>query len=292
MSVALEVKNLVKNYKKFCLDRVSFSLEEGCIMGFIGPNGAGKSTTIKAILNQITIDDGEIRLWGKDLTKNELDLKSRIGVVLDEGHFYGHLTLKRMKNLIAPFYKHWHEQTYQRYLREFSLDEDRKIEELSKGMRMKYAIALALSHEADLLIMDEPTSGLDPLVREELLDILQQLIQNERKAVFFSTHNTSDLDKIADYIVFINEGRVVLNEAKDAMLERHAIVKGSVSLLAAGSNNHFIGLKQTVYNFEALTHDRAAVRRAFGDSVLFEKPSVEDIMLFYSRKDNDHAVLA
>lgn len=288
MSYALEVKGLKKEYKNFCLHDISFSLEQGCIMGFIGPNGAGKSTTIKAVLNQINKDAGEIKLWGKDHRRDEIEIKNRIGVVMDEGHFYGHLTLKRMKNMIAPFYKSWNEKTYASYLHEFGLDERKKISELSKGMRTKYAIALALSHDADLLIMDEPTSGLDPLVREELLDILYRLIEDERKSVFFSTHITSDLDKIADYIVFINDGKMVLNEPKDDMLDNHAVVKGSSDLLPQVPAGLLVGTKQGCYGFEALTRDKKAIRRAFGDSVVLEKPTVEDIMLYYSRKGHQH----
>ncbi len=284
MSCALEVKGLKKEYKDFCLDNISFSLEEGCIMGFIGPNGAGKTTTIRAVLNQIVRDAGEIRLWGKDNIQYETQLKNRIGVVLDEGHYYGHLPIRRMTNMIAPFYRNWNADAYRRYLREFGLDETKKISELSKGMRMKYGIALALSHSADLLIMDEPTSGLDPLIREELLDILQGMILDERKSVFFSTHITSDLDKIADYIVFIHEGKLVLSEPKDELLETYAVVKGAAELLTPSTDGLFVGVKRSGYGFEALARDRAAVRRALSDKVILEKPTVEDIMLFYTRK--------
>jgi ABC-2 type transport system ATP-binding protein len=281
MSCAMEVRGLQKNYKNFSLQDLSFSLEEGCIMGFIGPNGAGKSTTIKAILNQIRRDAGEIRLWGLDNVSQEKEIKKRVGVVLDEAHFYGHLSLKRMKGMIASFYDNWEEETYQSYVREFGLDENKKISQLSKGTSMKFSIALALSHGADLLIMDEPTSGLDPLVREEVLDILQRLIQDERKSVFFSTHITSDLDKVADYIVLLNDGRLILNEPKDELLERHALVKGPSPLLDASSRQLFVGVKQNGYGFEGLVSDRAAARRALGDRAVFEKPRVEDIMLYY-----------
>jgi ABC-2 type transport system ATP-binding protein len=292
MSYALEVKGLRKEYKNFALKDISFSLEEGCIMGFVGPNGAGKSTTIKAILNQVIKDAGEIRLWGKDSIEHEVELKNRIGVVMDEGHFYGHLSLKRMKSMIAPFYKNWSNQTYESYIRQFKLDEDKKISDLSKGMRMKYAIALALSHNADLLIMDEPTSGLDPLVREELLGILQQMIQDERKSVFFSTHITSDLDKVADYIVLINDGRLLLNEPKDELLDTHAVVKGSNELLTPLAEPLFVSVKKSSYGFEGLTKDRSAARRAFGDKAVIERPTIEDIMLHYIRRDNGNAISA
>lgn len=290
MGNALEVKGLRKEYKSFRLEDISFSLEEGCIMGFIGPNGAGKTTTIKAILNQIRRDAGEIRLWGKDNIGSELELKDRIGVVQDEGHFYGHLTLAAMKSIVRPFYKSWNEREYARFIGEFGLNERQKISELSKGMRMKYAIALALSHEADLLIMDEPTSGLDPLVREELLELLTRLIQDERKSVFFSTHITSDLDKIADYIVLIDDGRLVLNAPKDTLLDSCAIVKGAPELLTETVRPYFIGIKVTGYGFEGLARDRTAIRHALGNRAVYERPTVEDVMLYYTRKENRHAL--
>ena len=250
-------------------------------MGFIGPNGAGKTTTIKAILNQIKKDAGEIKLWGQDNIDHEVELKNRIGVVMDEGHFYDHLTLKKMKNLIAPFYKNWDEKVYKEYVHEFALDETKKISELSKGTRMKYSIALALSHKAELLIMDEPTSGLDPLVREELLEILGRFIQDEHKSVFFSTHITSDLDKTADYIVLIDNGRLVLNEQKDDLLDRHAIIKGTNAMLDEAAKKLFVRVRENGYGFEGLTRDRNEARRIFGDKAVFERPTVEDIMLYY-----------
>jgi ABC-2 type transport system ATP-binding protein len=291
MGTALEVKGLKKHYRNFCLEDVSFSLEEGCIMGFIGPNGAGKTTTIKAILNQLRRDAGEIRLWGLDNVRDELEIKNRIGVVQDEGHFYGHLTLTAMKNIVRPFYKNWNERAYARFIGEFGLNERQKISELSKGMRMKYAIALAMSHEADLLIMDEPTSGLDPLVREDLLELLTRMIQDERKSVFFSTHITSDLDKVADYIVLINDGRLVLSTPKDELLDSYAIVKGAPELLTEATRPYFVGLKESGYGFEGLAREKAAARRAFGDRAVFERPTVEDVMLYYTRGENRHAVL-
>jgi ABC-2 type transport system ATP-binding protein len=284
---ALEVKNLRKQYGKFELKDVSFKLESGLIMGFVGPNGAGKSTTIKAILNQIHKDGGEILLWGKDNVRHEIELKNRIGVVLDEGYFYGHLSLNRMKDLIAPFYKTWDEKEYQRYISDFRLDEGKKISELSKGMRMKYAIALALSHKADLLIMDEPTSGLDPMVREELLELLRRMIQDENKSVFFSTHITSDLDKAADRIALISDGKLLFNETKDDLMERHALVKGPLPLLRDGAEALFVGVRENGYGFEALTSDVVAARRRFGDQAVFERATVEDLMLYYVRRDKD-----
>lgn len=290
MKNVLEIKNLRKDYGDFRLKDVSFSVPRGYIMGLIGPNGAGKTTTIKAILNQIRRDAGEILLWGKDNVQHEIELKNRIGVVLDEGYFYGHLSLKRMKALIAPFYRTWDEREYRRRIADFRLDEGRKISELSKGMRMKYAIALALSHGADLLIMDEPTSGLDPMVREELLELLRRMIQDENKAVFFSTHITSDLDKVADRIALIHDGKLLFNKTKDELMDAHALVKGPLPLLTGPAEALFVGIRKSDYGFEALTNDRAAARRLLGEGAVFERASVEDLMLYYVRRDDAHAL--
>ena len=194
MKYLLELNGVTKKYKEFQLNNLSFNLEKGYIMGFIGPNGAGKSTTIKLIMNLIKKDSGEIKIFGKDYQKEETAIKERIGFVYDENYFYEELTILEMKNIIAPFYKNWDEKTFQKYIKEFNLSLKQKIKELSKGMKMKYSLALALSHKADLIIMDEPTSGLDPIVRNELLEILYDLIQDEEKGILFSTHNTTDLE--------------------------------------------------------------------------------------------------
>jgi len=222
----LEVNNLSKNYKEFSLQNLSFSLEPGFIMGFIGPNGAGKSTTIKLIMNLIKKDGGEIKVFGMDHLKHEKEIKEKIGFVYDQNHFYEDLTLAEMKKIIAPFYKSWDEEDFQKYLKQFNLSLKQKIKELSKGMKMKYSLALALSHHAELIIMDEPTSGLDPIIRSELLEVLYEIIQDDRKSILFSTHILRDLDKVADYITFINDGELVFSQAKDKILESYQIIKG------------------------------------------------------------------
>lgn len=214
MEPILEINNLRKNFKSFSLKDISFSMEKGYIMGFIGPNGSGKSTTIKLILNLLRRDGGEIKVFGLDNIQHETEIKNRIGFVLDENHFYEELTLQEMKRIIAPLYKNWDDRAFTRYLADFNLPPRKRIKDLSKGMKMKFSLAVALSHNAELLIMDEPTSGLDPVVRNELLEILTYLIQDENKGVFLSTHITSDLDKIADYITLINDGRIVFSTSK------------------------------------------------------------------------------
>ncbi|HEY8362485.1 MAG TPA: ABC transporter ATP-binding protein [Tissierellaceae bacterium] len=281
----LEVINLTKNFGNFKLDNVSFKLEPGYIMGFIGPNGAGKSTTIKLIMNLLKKDSGEIRIFGKDHIKHEKEIKDRIGFVYDESFFYEDLSINQMKNIIAPFYSRWDNKKFDQYIKEFNLDPHQKIKKLSKGMKMKFSLALALSHNADLIIMDEPTSGLDPVFRREVLDILYDVIQDEGKSIFFSTHITTDLEKIADYITFINNGKIVFSKPKDEILETYGIVKGDNSLLDTDTRKEFIGLRVTKVGFEGLTDNPQKFRRKFGDSIIIEKPTLEDIMVYSVRSE-------
>ncbi|ASJ51856.1 sodium ABC transporter ATP-binding protein [Bacillus thuringiensis] len=276
----LEVKNLNKAYENFSLKDVTFSLNQDCITGFIGTNGSGKTTTIKAILGLVLKDSGKINFLEKDIDKHERKSKNKIGVVLDEGYFYDELTLKEMKNVIAPSYTEWDEQVFLKYIKRFNLNLGQKISTLSKGMRMKFAVALALSHHADLLIMDEPTSGLDPLVRSELIDILLDFMKEPGKSVFFSTHITSDLDKIADMIILIDDGQILIDEEKDALVETHALVKGDNQLINNQTEKLFLNLSQTKYGFEGITHKIDDVCRLM-PGVLMERPTIEDIMLSY-----------
>ncbi|BCA37060.1 MULTISPECIES: ABC transporter ATP-binding protein [Bacillus] len=280
MNAVLEVKNLNKAYENFSLKDVTFSLNQDCITGFIGTNGSGKTTTIKAILGLILKDSGKINFLEKDIDKHERKSKNKIGVVLDEGYFYDELTLKEMKNVIAPSYTEWDEQVFLKYIKRFNLNLGQKISTLSKGMRMKFAVALALSHHADLLIMDEPTSGLDPLVRSELIDILLDFMKEPGKSVFFSTHITSDLDKIADMIILIDDGQILIDEEKDALVEKHALVKGDNQLINNQTEKLFLNLSQTKYGFEGITHKIDDVCRLM-PGVLMERPTIEDIMLSY-----------
>ncbi|MFY9295426.1 MAG: ABC transporter ATP-binding protein [Caldicoprobacterales bacterium] len=283
MENILEVINLRKNFNKFALKDISFTLPKGYIMGFIGPNGAGKSTTIKLIMNLLKKDGGQIKVFGKDHIQHEKEIKQHIGFVYDESHFYDELTLDETKKFIAPFYKSWDDHVFHKYIKIFQLPLDKKIKELSKGMKMKFSLALALSHDAKLLIMDEPTSGLDPIVRSELLDILYEIIQDEEKSVFFSTHITSDLEKVADYITFIHEGEIVLSMAKDDILDNYCIVKGGIDLLDTYNQKAFVGIRKTQYNFQGLIDCREKVQNLFKGNVIIEKPSLEDIMLYIVR---------
>lgn len=280
MNTILEVNGLTKEFPTFSLRDVSFTLQEGCITGFIGVNGAGKTTTIKSILGLIMKDAGSVKLFGKEMSRNERKLKNCIGIVFDEGYFYEDMTIREMKNVIASAYSNWDEAVFASYVKRFKLQLHQKISTLSKGMRMKYGIALALSHHADLLIMDEPTSGLDPLMRREMMDILLEFMQEEGKAVFFSTHITSDLDKVADLLILIDKGRIVLNEAKDALLDIHGLVKGDRKMLNEQTRKLFLTVHETEYGFEGVTDRKSEVRLQMKD-VIMERPTIENIMLAY-----------
>lgn len=279
MSAILEVGNLRKEYRDFNLN-VSFSLERGYLMGFIGPNGAGKSTTIKLIMNLLKKDSGTIKVFGLDNVKNEIEIKQRIGFVYDQNYYYDELTVEEMKGIISRFYADWDDELYRSYLKIFDLDPRKKIKELSKGMQMKFSLIMALSHHAELIIMDEPTSGLDPIVRRELLQILSEILQDENKGILLSTHITSDLDKIADYITFINQGRIVESTTRDFLLENYGVVRGKKELLRQTDKGLLIGVKENEFGFEALVKDKARAREIFGDKIIIDKPTLEDIMYY------------
>ncbi|WFR56717.1 ABC transporter ATP-binding protein [Anaerocolumna sp. AGMB13025] len=287
MEMVLEIHNLCKNYNDFSLQNINMSLEKGTLTGFIGPNGAGKTTTIKSILNIIKPDNGKIMVLNMDSITNELEIKSKLGIVLDDGHFYEDLTLKNMKDLIAPMYPTWNDTVYQSNLKKFELPENKKIKDLSRGMRMKYALVLALSHGAELFILDEPTSGLDPLVRSELIEILKELVLDHNKTILMSTHITSDLDKIADFLYFIYNGKIILQGQKDEIKERHSIIKGDNAALPSDYDSYFIGINKSAYGFEGLTDNKGALKRVLPDKTVYEVPSIEDIMLYYTRRNNN-----
>ncbi|MDE6208676.1 MAG: ABC transporter ATP-binding protein [Lachnospiraceae bacterium] len=221
MNNVLEVKNLTKKYDNFYLDNVSFSIEKGKIVGFIGTNGSGKSTTLKAILGLIHSQSDKIEYFGKTFSKNSRDIKNKLGVVLDDGYYYEILTIEQMKSVIAPAYDNWEDSVFNELLSRFSLNKRQKISTLSKGMKMKFSIAIALAHHAELIIMDEPTSGLDPLVRSDLMELLKEIVEKEGCSILFSTHIISDLEKIADKIIFIEQGKIVFEKEKQKLLEEY-----------------------------------------------------------------------
>ena len=288
MDTVLDVTGLNKSYDSFSLKDVSFSLPEGCITGFIGINGAGKTTTLRSILGLARGVTGNVRFFGMDMGKNEKQIKDRIGVVLDSGGFYEDLSLDEMKKILAPAYSYWCEQDYRSYLERFSLNPKEKIKNLSRGMKVKYALALALSHKAELLIMDEPTSGLDPLSRIQLLNVLRDYMEQGGKGVLFSTHITSDLDKIADMLIMINEGRIVFQEEKDQLMDRYRIIKGSKGDLNENIRSLFLSIHETDFGFTGMTSHVSQIQKRL-PNILVERPTVEDIMLSYIERGKENA---
>lgn len=287
MENAIEFQNVNKSFKKkeFNIKDLSFNVQKGFVTGFIGANGAGKTTTIKMILNLVKKDSGSISVLGMDYAKDEKKIKEKIGFVFDEGAFYESLTLNEMKKIIAPTYKQWDERQFNQYVDLFELPRRQKVGQFSKGMKVKVSLAFALSHHAELIIMDEPTSGLDPIFRREILDIFYNIMQDERKTIFFSSHITTDLDRIADYIIFIHNGQLVFNKELNSIGEEYAIVKGGSDLLDRDNEKVFIAVRKTNMGFEALTHNIRKTKQIFGNTVLIEKPSLEDIMYFTKKGD-------
>lgn len=285
---AIEVKDLAKSYPGFRLREVSFSLPRGTIMGLIGPNGAGKTTIIKLLLNLLRREAGEVRLFGLDARAREVEVKRRVGFVHDTPFFCDHLKLKTIKAQVAPFYPDWDEAEFRRLLDEFELPAGRRFGRLSRGMKMKFSLALALSHHADLLVLDEPTSGLDPVFRRELLGRLAAFLQDPARSVLFSTHITTDLERIADYVTFVRDGRIALSAPKDETLERWAVVKGGPEILAEEHAALWRGAVRREFVVQALTDDAAEARRRLGRTALVERASLEDI-LFYLTRGNGHA---
>jgi len=285
---ALEVTGLRKTYRDFALHDVSFRLPRGYIMGLIGPNGAGKTTIIKLIMNLLRRQGGEVKVFGLDNRLDEAAAKSRIGFVYDVPCFYEDINLEDHRRAIAPFYTRWNEDQFQGLVREFDLPLRKKFKALSQGMQTKFALALALSHDADLLILDEPTSGLDPVFRRELLRRLSALMQDERKSVLFSTHITTDLERIADYITFIRDGEIVFSASKDELLENWGVVKGDDSVVAAVEPSVRKGVRRGPYGVQVLTSNVNNARERLGAGAIIDKASLEDIMVLMSG-DRRHA---
>jgi len=280
MEKILELNNVSKSYNNFELDNISFGLDKGYIMGFIGPNGAGKTTTIKLIMNLIKRNSGEIKVFGLDNFQYEKEIKNRIGFVYDECNFYDNLNLRDNAKLIADFYYKWNWSEFDKYISKFELDQKQKIKELSKGMKTKFAIAMALSHDAELLIMDEPTSGLDPIFRQEIIDILQEYIEDGNRSILFSTHIISDIEKMADYITFINKGKIVFSEEKTLIEDQYKIVKGGLDILDKDIQKYFIKIKKNKYGFSGLTLKAEELYEEFGANIVIDKANLEDIMLY------------
>jgi len=282
---AIDVTGLCKRYKGFALQDVTFSLPRGYVMGLVGPYGAGKTTIIKLLMNLIRRDAGDIRVFGLDARAREADVKARIGFVYDEPRFYDDVTLDTLRRAIAPFYPRWDDALFRQLADEFELPLRKKVKTLSLGMRTKFALALALAHDAELLILDEPTAGLDPVFRRELLLRLSALRQDERRSILFSTHITTDLDHIADYVTFVRDGAVELTATRDDLRERWGIVRSDERSLTALDPALRRGVRRHAYGLDVLTPDAAAARRALGAGAVVDQASLDDIVVMLGRED-------
>lgn len=279
MEYAIEVNGLTKHYKDFTLDNVSFQVPAGSIVGFIGENGAGKSTTIKAILDLIQIDSGNIRVLGKENAMKDRDLKEQIGVVFDESYFPDNMNIKNVDTMMRQIYHQWESSTFLDYCRRFELPNGKPVKDFSRGMKMKLSIAVALSHQAKLLILDEATSGLDPIVRNEILDIFLEFIQEEDHTVFLSSHITSDIEKISDYILLIHKGRILLFENKDTLIYDYGLIRCSEEEFTKLERALVLGIQKNRFEVEVLVKNRKELENRYPNLVM-DRVSIEDILLY------------
>lgn len=276
----LEIHNLSKDYGDFVLDRVSFSLPRGVIMGLIGENGAGKSTTINCILNEIQKDSGGILIFGKDHISDEIEIKSKLGVVFDENHFPDIFTPMEIGKYMSGIYPGWEWVAYRQFLEKFELPTDKKIKDFSKGMKVKLAFAVALSHKAELLILDEATSGLDPIIRDDVLDMLIDFVQDESHSVLVSSHIISDLEKVADYITFLHKGKVIFSHEKDDLVDNYGIVSCGAAIFDTLNKTEIIAYRKEDYQYKVLVKNRDKAAKNYPKAIV-SPATIEEIMLFY-----------
>lgn len=252
----MELKNVCKSYEGFKLNNVSFCLPKGSIMGFVGENGAGKTTTIKAILNLIKIDSGSIEVLGLNNIKHEKQIKEQIGVVFDESYFHDNLKPRDISKIMKDVFSNWDGKLFNYYINRFKLPENKIIKEFSKGMKMKLSIATALSHNPKLLILDEATSGLDPVMRNEILDVFLDFIQDEDHSILISSHITSDLEKIADYITFINQGKIVFSNSKDDIIYNYGVLKCGLNDFKKIDKTYMVAHRKSQFGYEVLVNKK------------------------------------
>ena len=280
---AIQLRGITKRYSGFTLDHVSFNVPKGSIMGFVGQNGAGKTTTIRSLLGITEIDEGEMSILGLDPKSDELEIKQRIAVVFDELPFHDIFTAKDMARIFEGLYNGWDNAEYSRYLDLFQLPVKKKIGQFSKGMKMKLQIACALSHNAELLVMDEATTGLDPVVRDEILHIFMEYLQNGERSILMSSHITSDLEKIADMVTFIDKGKILLTGCKDELIETHGILKCSKEEAANIDGSDIVSIRINSFGAEVMVRDRRNAGYKY-DGAMIDPASLDDIMLYYVHK--------
>lgn len=276
----LEIRNLSKDYGDFVLDNVSFSLPRGVIMGLIGENGAGKSTTINCILNEVQKSSGEILIFGKDHISDEIEIKSKLGVVFDENHFPDIFTPMEIGKYMSGIYSGWEWFVYRQFLEKFELPKDKKIKDFSKGMKVKLAFAVALSHKAELLILDEATSGLDPIIRDDVLDMLIDFVKDENHSVFVSSHITSDLEKVADYITFLHKGKVIFSHEKNNLIDNYGIISCDAAIFDTLDKAEIIAYRKEDYWYKVLVKNREKAAKNYPKAIV-SPTTIEEIMLFY-----------
>ncbi len=281
---AIEIKDLTKKYDGFTLDNISFNVPKGSIMGFIGQNGAGKTTTIKLLLNLIKKDSGSIKILGMDNIDSENEIKAQISAVFDEIPFHEVLTANNLSVILSDIFPEWDKKTYMNYLDRFSLPRKKKIGEFSKGMKMKLQIAAALSHGAKLMIMDEATTGLDPVVRNEILDIFLEYLQDENNSILLSSHITTDLEKIADNVTFIDKGKILLSGGKDETVENHSLIKCKKTEYKDIDPADIISARLTDFGAEVMVSNRKKMSGKYS-GLTIDDTSLEEIMLFYVRRE-------
>ena len=280
MSDAIRVESMTKKYPGFTLDHISFTLPAGQVMGFIGENGAGKTTTIQSILGITGINQGRVFLLGRQMNQDAVDIKQDIGVVLDKPGMHESLNIKNMASVLRHAYRNWDEGLFQKYVKDFSLPIDKPFKEYSTGMLQKASIALAMCHHPKLLILDEPTSGLDPVVREEILDIFLDFMQEEDHSILFSSHITTDLDKIADSLTFIHQGKLVFSASREEIQDRMGVCQAPVSCLERFSRESILRVRKNQFGAQALVKDRRVWNERYPDYPA-QPGSTEEIMLFY-----------
>jgi ABC-type multidrug transport system, ATPase component len=285
-NTVLEINKLCKDYLDFSLRNVSFSLPMGSIMGFVGQNGAGKTTTIRLILNMINRENGEIKIFGLDNVQDEQKIKQDIAVVFDDTYFVESWKVSEVEKALKGFYNNWNSTLFNQYVKSFHLSANKKVKELSKGMKMKLMLAVAMSHKARLLILDEPTSGLDPVARDELLEILGKYIADGQKSILFSTHITSDLEKIADYITLIDQGSIFYTGTKDDLLKSFCIVRGGPHDLTDSLKEKIIGLTTNIAGFAGLLP--TSEMKHLASEVVTETPSIDEILVSISKGGRNH----
>lgn len=277
----IEMHNISKTLGTFHLNLPELIIRQGYITGFIGENGSGKTTTIKLMMNMLFSDTGTISILGMKLPEKAVDIKQQIGYMGDLMGYPENIPIGKLKRSLAAFYPTWDDALYKRYMQHFQLAENKTYADLSKGMKKQFDLIMALCHHPRLLLLDEPTANLDPLAREQFLDILLTQMDQDDLSVFFSTHITSDLDKVADEIIFLHQGSLLLTDTRDHLLETHRIIRGKTSLLVPEVEKTFIHAQRNEFSFEALSNDWQATHELLGSEAVYERASLEDIFIHY-----------